>query len=176
MPGTLVVSLLVLVECANLQWLFWTRAKAFLGFLGRESREGFSQGWGISRSWRLLFWPSWGWTAVNWALALAFPPLCSSVLLSRPVQPGCPSGGEQWFGASHLTELGMQGNIHYPVLSSVLRSTRPLHVLLLSLQATAAILFCQHLLKMLEMQIIIMWYHCTCIRMAKIQNSDKTKC
>ena len=27
-----------------------------------------------------------------------------------------------------------------------------------------------------EMQIIIMWYHCTCVRMAKIQNSDKTKC
>ena len=146
MPGTLVVSLLVLVECANLQWLLWTRAKALLGFLGRESREGCSQGWRISRSWRRPLWPSWGWTAANWALAPAFPPPCSSVLLSRPVQPGCPSRGQQWFGASHLTELGTQGNIHYPVTSSVLSSTRPLHVLPLSLQVTAAILSCQHLL------------------------------
>lgn len=105
-------------------------------------------------------------------LAELRPPLFLPALLLSFIVQACPAWlpkwGVQWFKASQLAGLGTQGNIHFAVPS------------LCPMISTSPILCCYCLFGLLlpfypdsifwmirEMQIRIMWYHCTHTRMAK---------
>lgn len=117
------------------------------------------------------------WLAAEWALAPTFPP--------SPVHqcfcPGlfslaAPMGEQSDSRPSNL--LGWEHKAIFTTLSPPLSWSpqgqslccRCLFSLLLSFYPASIFWMIR------EMQIRIMWYHCTHTRMAKIQSSEKTKC